>query len=164
MAVVVVALVVFTTFLYCCQSQIELGVELMNVATRFLSQRKATYLASLWVFFLAAMFFVFWIFSVIAVQSRANKHIIAQESTRGDQGIMGYFVIMYIFMAIFFNYVLTFLIATSCGLWHYGIEGNYWCEGTGRINRYHVGSITFAAILVVLMRVLSFVINSNENT
>jgi choline transporter-like protein 2/4/5 len=151
----------FAVFLICMRNEIKLGMELMNIATRFMGENLTVYLAPVWVFFLAVLFFVFWVVSVVAVQSRANMHISQGVSTGSDLGIMGYFLFMYIFMSIFFYYVLTFLISTNCALWYYNIEDNYWCLGMGRINRYHIGSFTFGALLLALVKIMQLIINSS---
>lgn len=94
------------------------------------------------------------------MQMRANTHISQGTSTSGELGILGYFFFIYIFMTIFLYYILTFLIATACALWYYNIDGGYFCVATGRINRYHIGSFTFAALLLTLVRLLQAIINS----
>ena len=54
-------------------------------------------------------------------------------------------------MTEFLYYVQTFLIATACALWYYGIEENYCSTGIFRLNRYHIGSLTFGALLVTIV-------------
>jgi hypothetical protein len=134
---------------------------LMDVAGKFIGERPGVYMAGLWVFFLSCLFFVFWAVSMVAVQMRANMHKNQGVSNSGDMGILGFFIFVYIFMGIFFYYVLSFLISTACALWYYGIEGGYFCTATGRINRYHIGSFTFAALLITLVRIMQIIINSS---
>jgi hypothetical protein len=64
-------------------------------------------------------------------------------------------------MTIFLYYVLSFFIATACSLWYYGHEGGYFCTALGRVNRYHLGSFTFAALLLTIIRLLQIIINSS---
>ncbi len=52
---------------------------------------------------------------------------------------------------LFFYYCMVFLIATAAAMWYYGIDGNYLCIGVKRIIRYHVGSFTFAAIILTIV-------------
>jgi len=64
-------------------------------------------------------------------------------------------------MTIFFYYVLSFLISTACANWYYGLKDtNYWCEGTGRINKYHIGSFTFAALLLTIIKIMKMLLKS----
>ena len=51
-------------------------------------------------------------------------------------------------------YVQTFLVATCCANWYYGIEDNYYTSGIKRINRYHIGSLTFGALVVTIVNAL----------
>jgi hypothetical protein len=45
------------------------------------------------------------------------------------------------------------LIATAAGIWYYNEEENYIPRGVSRIFRYHLGSFTFASILVGIVSV-----------
>lgn len=74
---------------------------------------------------------------------------------------MGFFVFTYIFMAIFFYYVLSFLISTACAMWYFNLEENYFCIATSRINRNHIGSFSFAALLLALVRFMQLIINNS---
>ena len=70
-------------------------------------------------------------------------------------------------MTLFFYYVLTFLIATACSVWYYGLQDSYLCTGIGRINRYHIGSITFAANVITFLKILQIFVfqkNNADNT
>ena len=49
---------------------------------------------------------------------------------------------------------MTFLIATACADWYYGIEENYYSTGIFRLNRYHIGSFTFGAMIVTIINML----------
>lgn len=46
---------------------------------------------------------------------------------------------------------MVFIVATGCAMWYYNIEGFYLCTAICRIIKFHVGSFTFAAILVTLI-------------
>lgn len=109
------------------------------------------------------LFFIFWVVSVVAVQLRANDHIAEKKSTDSDNGIFAFFIFTYLFMSIFFYYVLTFLIATACGTWYYGEDDNYCLTGIGRINKYHIGSFTFASLVLTFVKILQMIVNSSGN-
>ena len=47
---------------------------------------------------------------------------------------------------------MVFLVATATAMWYYNVEGNYLCIGIGRIIKYHIGSFTFAAIILTLIK------------
>lgn len=72
--------------------------------------------------------------------------------------MFAYFLFVYIFMTIFLYYVLSFLISTACSLWYYGVPGNYWCLGTGNINKYHIGSLTFGALLLTILKITKMIV------
>lgn len=76
-----IGMALFGIFLYCMRDSIELGMSLMEIASKFLSEKWSVYLSTLYVFFLSAVFFVFWMISVVCVQSRANSRQIQNLST-----------------------------------------------------------------------------------
>lgn len=46
---------------------------------------------------------------------------------------------------------MVFLIATGAAMWYYNVDGNYFCVGVKRIIANHLGSFTFAAVIVALI-------------
>jgi hypothetical protein len=49
---------------------------------------------------------------------------------------------------------MVFLIATAAGLWYYGFDKNYLKTGLRWIWSSHVGSFTFAAMIVAIIDML----------
>jgi len=159
-----ISLAFFAIFIYFCWDSLNLGIQLLQIAAKFTGEKPTVYLASIWVFFLTVLFFIFWIVSVVAVQCKANAAIAAGKDTSSELGILAYFIFVYIFITIFFYYVLSFLVSTACAMWYYGITGNYWCDGTGRINKYHIGSFTLAALLLTFIRILKLLLNARDGS
>lgn len=46
---------------------------------------------------------------------------------------------------------MVFMIATSAGLWYYGMDDNYITTALKNIYHSHIGSFTFAALLVAIV-------------
>jgi hypothetical protein len=42
-------------------------------------------------------------------------------------------------------------VATAAAMWYYNINGNYICTGLKRIFTNHLGSLTFASLIVTLV-------------
>ena len=63
-------------------------------------------------------------------------------------------VFIFVFMSEFLYYVQTFLISTACANWYYGIDENYCSTGILRLNRFHLGSLTFGALIVTIVNML----------
>jgi len=59
-------------------------------------------------------------------------------------------------MAIFFYYVLVFLVGYACAKWYYNYKGIGCCRGVTLLNRAHIGSITFASLSIVFVKILQF--------
>lgn len=65
-------------------------------------------------------------------------------------------------MVEFLYYVQTYLIATSCSYWYYGIEDNYCLKGSLTMNRFHLGSMTFGALLITVLTILKQMANQGS--
>ena len=115
-------------------------------------------MAPLWVFFLSVIFFAFWVVSLVAIQIKADDDIDNGRSTSEEEGIMAYFVFTYIFMTLFFYYVLTFLVATACAFWFWNLAGNYFTIGTCNLTKYHIGSLTFGAMIITVIRIIKMLL------
>lgn len=57
-------------------------------------------------------------------------------------------------MMQFFSYVLTYFISTCCSYWYYGFEVNYCFKSAITMNRFHIGSLTFGAIIITIITIL----------
>ena len=117
-----IALAMQLCFLYCYWNYIKTGIILLGVATQFLSEKKTAYLAIVWVWILAFMFFVFFVIAMLGVQNSADRNYNAGTSTSKETGFFVYFVLVYIFMCLFFYYVYVFLLSTACAFWYYGLH------------------------------------------
>lgn len=62
---------------------------------------------------------------------------------------------MLIFMQSFLAHVQAYMIATACSSWYYGIEENDFLRGLKTMNRYHLGSLTFGALIEFLISLLN---------
>ncbi len=56
-----------------------------------------------------------------------------------------------LFYSFFFHYCIVFLIATAAAMWYYNVDGNYLCTSLKRIIANHLGSFTFAALIMALV-------------
>lgn len=57
-------------------------------------------------------------------------------------------------MAQFLYYVQTYLLGTCCAYWYYAVQGNFCTNGMWTMNRFHIGSMTFGALVVTILNVL----------
>jgi len=49
---------------------------------------------------------------------------------------------------------MVFLIATACALWFFGMDRNYLTTGLGWITKAHLGSLTFASLLITIITII----------
>jgi hypothetical protein len=58
---------------------------------------------------------------------------------------------------------MVFLIATATALWYFKIEGNFIIKGLKNICTAHIGSFTFASMLVAIISMLKSAADDNGN-
>jgi hypothetical protein len=66
-------------------------------------------------------------------------------------------------MAEFLYYVQTFLVATCCAYWYYGVEANYCTTGSWTMNRFHLGTLTFGALIITILAILKRLVSNESN-
>lgn len=109
-----IILVINALILWCYWGYISIGIKLLGVAGRFITEKPAVYFISLICCLLNAMFVIFWVFSWIGVSSTG---IVNESST--------FQILSYVWIAdgIFFSYFLyynmVFLVAMACAFWYY---------------------------------------------
>ena len=58
---------------------------------------------------------------------------------------------------------MVFLIATATALWYFNMEGNFILKGLKNIWSSHIGSLTFASLMVTIVSMLKSAANNNNN-
>ena len=117
-------------------------------------------MAPLYPFFFGLLFFIWWLICFISVSYTTYQKQKEVEGTdeKADTSKETAFTVLWIFIFVFMSeflyYVQTFLISTACATWFYGIEGNYCTTGVYRLNRFHIGSLTFGALIVTVVNML----------
>ncbi len=154
-----VGLLLISCMLYCFRRQLQTGIMLLKVAATFLSEKPTVYIAPLYPLAFAILFFIFWIAAIVAeLYYLSLKSELAKTdstvSTSKENAFIVIWIVIFIFMITFFSYVQTYLIATCCSFWYYGIQDNYCFRGALNMNRFHLGSITFGALIITVLTVL----------
>ncbi len=71
------------------------------------------------------------------------------------------------FFSYFFQYVMVFLVATAVGLWYFNCNTRnnrgYLMKGLGNIVQSHIGSLSFASMIVAVVSFLKSAASSNNN-
>lgn len=73
-------------------------------------------------------------------------------STALESVFYAFWIFMFGFMTIFLYYVMVYLMANCCGFWYYGKPQLGFLQGLLKLNRYHIGSLTFATIIISFVR------------
>lgn len=61
---------------------------------------------------------------------------------------------MLFFMTAFLYYVMVFLIGYTCAKWFYNHISTGCCRGFSLLNSAHIGSLTFASLLIGILKIL----------
>lgn len=103
---------------------------------------------------MAIFFCIFWILSFSPIFHDKREAESKKEDVAKYDFFIFFYVFMFLFMSQFLYYVMTFFIATACANWYYGIEENYYTTSFVRMNRFHLGSITFGAMVITILTIL----------
>lgn len=114
--------------------------------------------------FISWLYFAFWLISFVGIQldrtQWANSTTTTQQSGEPQyqydyhDGITLLWLFLNLFYSYFLHYVMVFLIATATAMWYFNVEGNYILKGLGHIWDAHIGSLTFASMIVSIVGIL----------
>jgi hypothetical protein len=135
---------------------------LLKVTGSFITAKSTVLLAPVFVLFISLFYFAFWLASFLAIQFSRPEYQNGNSSASSTQNnqnsgasIENVLTVVWVFLSVFYTYFLyylmVFLIATAAGLWYYGIDRNYLTTGLKWIWNAHIGSLTFAAIIVAII-------------
>jgi hypothetical protein len=170
--------------IFCClKDQFDAAIVLLKVTGSFLREKPAVMLAPLFVMIISFFYFAFWLVSFIAIQldrpvesynnvsalntssvnaASSNLNGTSPQHTFDKYDLVTFFWIFFnFFYSYFLYYVMVFLIATATAMWYFNIEGNYLVKGLKYIWNGHIGSLTFASIIVSLISLMK---SSTENS
>lgn len=134
-------------FLWCYRDQIRIGIVLLKMTGDFLREKPSVFLAPIFVSMIGFPLFFFLIASLIAIQLN-----FPEEDQKVQRDILsGVWLFLSTFYGFFIYYVMVFLIAVATGLWYYSVDKNYLFTALGWIFKSHIGSFTFASILVAII-------------
>ncbi len=161
-----------TAVMLCCfREQFDAAIVLLKVTGSFLKSKPAILLAPLFVMFMSFFYFTFWLISFIGIQldrpTESFNKASSQNSTQYHYDFHDVMSTIWVFFNVFFTYflyyVMVFLIATATALWYFNINGNYILKGLKHIWKGHIGSLTFAAMIVAILNFLKSSADSNSN-
>lgn len=153
--------------MFCCwREQFEAAIVLLKVTGNFLKSKPAILLAPLFTMFISFFYFVFWLISFAAIQ--LNRSPDTFDNTKEHQfdaydALSSIWLFFSLFYSYFFYYVMVFLIATATALWYFNMDGNYILKGLKNIWSSHIGSFTFASLMVTVVSMLKSAASNNNN-
>lgn len=150
LAVGVIWGIIVAVFNCCFKQKFKIAIALIKIAGNFLKKNPTVVLAPVIMGIISLIFFSFWVGSLVGIIS--YKFSSNQKDSMSVNCILGVF---WLYLNIFFNYFLyyvqVFLIATATAIWYYGVQGNFVLKGFKNIWSAHLGSLTFASILSMII-------------
>lgn len=155
---IILLMVLFGVILCCCcRGNIETTIILIRLTAKFLSENLCVLLTPVTVGALGLFMAVFALLSIDGVAAEsARGHL----SDGGSTGIALLHLFYYFFFLYFFYYVMVFLIASAAADWYFQRGDGGCCTGVARLLRAHIGSITFASIIITIVKIAQTAVDS----
>jgi hypothetical protein len=90
--------------------------------------------------------------------SRLSAAKVISDDTASGISVLHLFY--YFFFVFFLYYAMVYLIASAAGDWYFNRQSAGCCTGVGRLTGSHIGSITFASIIISLVKILQAFIDA----
>jgi hypothetical protein len=133
-------------------------VIMLRLTAVFLESNSQLFLTPVIVGVLGLALAGFGVTSLAGVAASFANGTLSRESA---QGVSFLHLFYYIFFSYFLYYVMVFLVATSAADWYYQ-RGSSFCSGLGRLMGAHIGSLTFASIIVSLVKIVQLILESAQ--
>lgn len=149
--------------LFCClRGHIDTAIVLIHCTGEFLTAKPQVYLVGVIMGIITAAFSVFWLFGYIGVLVLSAARI---PPFVGNMPLIlqAVFWVLYLFFTYFFYFATVFLVGSSVALWYYKKEDVSMLGTALRWLKSHIGSITFGALLITIIRVIRTMVSENSS-
>ena len=159
--------------MFCCyKEQFDAAIVLLKVTGNFLREKPSVLLAPIFVMFISYFYFAFWLISFIGIQldrkswTTTSSNGSSEEQYHADYHdfVSIFWLFLNVFYSYFLYYVMVFLIAIATAMWYFTLEGNYILKGLSYIWNAHIGSLTFAAMIVAVINMLKSSSDNKNNS
>lgn len=135
--------------LLCYRRRMESGLKAYRIVIVFLRAKPGLYLMPFFSFLLGGAFLSFWIISFLSA-----TFILQEKESKGIDNSFELFVMIYqIFFLAFMHYfiynITSFILGTASSEWFYNQKGCFCVKGLWVAFRYHLGSITHGALVMI---------------
>lgn len=155
---------IYALILFCClRGHIDTSIILVKCTGEFLTAKPQVYLIGLIVGVITSAFSIYWLFGYLGILTMST-YAIDPFTGNGPVIFQAVFWVLYLFFTYFFYFVTVFLIGASVAIWYYKVDGVSmlgtalkWCV------MYHIGSITFGALIITIIRVIRTFVSENSS-
>ena len=146
-----ITLLVYLLVLICLWKKIAIGIVLVQLSTRFMSEKPSVFLAPIANIIITFIIALFWSISMSITIANLNQEQDAGNDGGKEIGFIVFYSFMWLFYMFLCYYIMTFTIAVVCSHWYYNIRGNGITTAYKWIFTKQFGSLVFAAILVAIV-------------
>jgi hypothetical protein len=158
---VLVLLFIYFIILCCCwKDKLNAAIIIAKITATFLTENFHIYCIPVMTSVITLLFTVYLI-AVIAGFTQIYDRIELQDS--GFSFIMFLFGVFYLFFTYYFYYLMVFLLAFAVSVWYYKIQDAGCCSGFSASLKA-LGSKTYAAVVITLIKILQFLAKSGERS
>ena len=139
-----------------CWKYVEIGLKLVDCASRFITEKPAVYGISILLLVINIGFLAYWVelwMTIFSIQAVTPIFVMGP--------VLYLWYADLAFWGFFFYYCLVFLIATSCAYWYYNLDENSVLAGLSKL-KYHLGSITYGSFAVIFTTLLRLFTHSKK--
>lgn len=129
-------------------------VSLIQKASQFVREISFIYVSAFSVFILAVVFILFWSISFVAIVFSEN---ILNPLTSNENGMLAFFILVYIFMTIFLTYVRMFIVSIAVYRWYHNKGSEFFLRSIKYL-KHQIGSLTFGTFMSLLLNFFSFIL------
>lgn len=153
-----VLLAIFSCCFWCClRNTLDAIVLVLRLSANFLENNLSVFLIPVVVTFFGLILLSFGLaWSLQTVAAVPNHHPNQQMYAIGVPALC-----YYLFFSFFMYYVIVFLIASAVGQWYYQ-RSTGCCAGLGNLFRGHLGSLTFASVLITIIKLFQMALDTAQ--
>lgn len=161
---ILITLAIYLGLMFCCfKKHLKTAIVLVKVTGTFLTERPLVYIIPLVMSIFTMLFTMLWAGSIIGltILGGANPPPIEPGTTLGLFFIQ---IFGYIFFVFFTYYVMVFLVASCVAIWYYQSRKNMITSGIKWLFQAHIGSITFGAMIITIIKILQAMAKGQKKT
>lgn len=143
----------FGIIFYCFKKHLKTAIVMVKVTGTFLNEKPIVYTIPFLITIFTFIFTVVWVGSIVGlvVVGTSDPPPLSLNTLYSLYTTQAF---IYAFATLFTYYVTVFLVASAVAVWYYQVKDKTVCSGFGWLFKGHLGSLTFAALVIIIIKML----------